>query len=175
MFRVAVSLSLWLNINKKALHLAATRWDTSVPCRPDTPPPLSHSSPILLLLQAAFCGGWFQGCVHYNSLGKSIESLGSSVVPYPMSALVSTSLRADYGRAFTKRSSRRFWGNRDEEGPTEHLASTYVAIVTPHSGTITDHKSLTGLSHVQTNKDKGANSITYYVKGKRPYPCLGSR
>eukprot|EP00962_Isochrysis_galbana_P007412 scaffold2004_cov107-Isochrysis_galbana.AAC.6 len=55
------------SVRNKALHLAATRWDTSDPCRPDTPPPLSHSSPILLLLQAAFCGGWFQGCVHYNS------------------------------------------------------------------------------------------------------------
>eukprot|EP00962_Isochrysis_galbana_P014480 scaffold4145_cov115-Isochrysis_galbana.AAC.28 len=49
-----------------------------------------------------FAGGWFQSCVHYNSLGKSksIESLGNNVVPLPMSALISTSLRADYGWAF---------------------------------------------------------------------------
>eukprot|EP00962_Isochrysis_galbana_P001802 scaffold465_cov120-Isochrysis_galbana.AAC.5 len=37
--------------------LAATRRDTSDPCRPDTPPPSSHSFPSRLLLQAAFCGG----------------------------------------------------------------------------------------------------------------------
>eukprot|EP00962_Isochrysis_galbana_P017489 scaffold5033_cov106-Isochrysis_galbana.AAC.3 len=31
---------------RKRYTLAATRRDTSVPCRPDTPPPPSHSSPI---------------------------------------------------------------------------------------------------------------------------------
>eukprot|EP00962_Isochrysis_galbana_P047278 scaffold19250_cov145-Isochrysis_galbana.AAC.2 len=48
--------------------------------------------------------GWCQSCVHYNSLGWGwgIESLGFSVVLNPMSASLSTSLRADYGGALDR-------------------------------------------------------------------------
>eukprot|EP00962_Isochrysis_galbana_P022665 scaffold6778_cov129-Isochrysis_galbana.AAC.4 len=42
---------------RKRYTLAATWRDTTVPCRPDTPLPPSHSSPSRLLFQAAFCGG----------------------------------------------------------------------------------------------------------------------
>eukprot|EP00962_Isochrysis_galbana_P008113 scaffold2205_cov131-Isochrysis_galbana.AAC.3 len=43
--------------------------------------------------------GWCQSCVHYNSQGWGIEieSLGFGVGLNPMSASLSTSLRADYG------------------------------------------------------------------------------
>eukprot|EP00962_Isochrysis_galbana_P035408 scaffold12132_cov103-Isochrysis_galbana.AAC.6 len=41
--------------------------------------------------------GWCQSCVHYNSQGWGIESLGFGVGLKPMSASLSTSLRADYG------------------------------------------------------------------------------
>eukprot|EP00962_Isochrysis_galbana_P005932 scaffold1595_cov119-Isochrysis_galbana.AAC.3 len=59
---------------RKRYTLAATRRNTSVPCRPDTSPPPSHSSPIPSPSSGRlFAGGWIQSCVHYNSLGKSIE------------------------------------------------------------------------------------------------------
>eukprot|EP00962_Isochrysis_galbana_P029694 scaffold9547_cov102-Isochrysis_galbana.AAC.3 len=69
------------------------------------PLPLPLLSPSLFLLQAAFCGGMVvlvrAACVHYYyySLGLGIGSLGLgfSVVLSPVSASLSTSLRAHNG------------------------------------------------------------------------------
>eukprot|EP00962_Isochrysis_galbana_P036204 scaffold12470_cov119-Isochrysis_galbana.AAC.16 len=61
---------------------------------------LSHSFPTpFSLFRPSVAEGWCQSCVHHNSLGWGIESLGFSVVLNPMSASLSTSLRADYGGA----------------------------------------------------------------------------
>eukprot|EP00962_Isochrysis_galbana_P004808 scaffold1316_cov130-Isochrysis_galbana.AAC.6 len=67
--------------------LAAARRDTSVHCLPVTPPLPSHSFPTpFSLFRPSIAEGWCQSCVHYNSLGWGIESLGFSVVLHPMSA-----------------------------------------------------------------------------------------
>eukprot|EP00962_Isochrysis_galbana_P034372 scaffold11635_cov107-Isochrysis_galbana.AAC.1 len=59
---------------------------------------LPFPSPILSPSLFPCSGRYKRGsCVHYNSLGSSIESLGFIVVLKPMSASNSTSLRADYG------------------------------------------------------------------------------
>eukprot|EP00962_Isochrysis_galbana_P014719 scaffold4212_cov122-Isochrysis_galbana.AAC.15 len=81
--------------------LAAARRDTSVHCLPVTPPLPSHSfpTPPCSLFRPSITEGWCPSCVHYNSLGWGIESLGFSIVLQPMSASLSASLRADYGGA----------------------------------------------------------------------------
>eukprot|EP00962_Isochrysis_galbana_P001069 scaffold276_cov116-Isochrysis_galbana.AAC.5 len=80
--------------------LAAARRDTSVHYLPVAAPLPSHSFPTpFSLFRPSIAEGWCQSCVHYNSLGWGIESLGFSVVLDPMSASLSPSLRADYGGA----------------------------------------------------------------------------
>eukprot|EP00962_Isochrysis_galbana_P053541 scaffold24994_cov120-Isochrysis_galbana.AAC.1 len=64
--------------------LAAARRDTSVHYLPVAPPLPSHSFPTpFSLFRPSISEGWCQSCVHYNSLGWGIESLGFSVVLDP--------------------------------------------------------------------------------------------
>eukprot|EP00962_Isochrysis_galbana_P023188 scaffold6968_cov117-Isochrysis_galbana.AAC.6 len=81
-----------IDIKKKSL--VETR-DTLAAARRDT------SSLLPTAYRPSVAERWCQSCVHYNSLGWGIEieSLGFSVVLNPMSASLSTSLRADYGGA----------------------------------------------------------------------------
>eukprot|EP00962_Isochrysis_galbana_P021750 scaffold6430_cov133-Isochrysis_galbana.AAC.8 len=83
---------------RKRYSLAATWLGSSalLPSGHSLSPPPFFLHPFFLV-QAAISGGWCQSCVHYNSLGSSIESLGFIVVLKPMSASNSTSHRADYG------------------------------------------------------------------------------
>eukprot|EP00962_Isochrysis_galbana_P009288 scaffold2603_cov100-Isochrysis_galbana.AAC.6 len=85
---------------KKKKSLVETRY-TLTAARRDTlcHLPSGHSpSPIpfvphpFSLFRPSLAEGWRPSCVHYNSLGKSIESLGFSVVLNPMSASLTASL-----------------------------------------------------------------------------------
>eukprot|EP00962_Isochrysis_galbana_P044720 scaffold17415_cov147-Isochrysis_galbana.AAC.8 len=83
--------------------LTAARRDTSVHYLPVAPPLPSHSFPTpFSLFRPSISEGWCQSCVHYNSLGWGIESLGFSVVLDPMSASLSASLRVDCGGALDR-------------------------------------------------------------------------
>eukprot|EP00962_Isochrysis_galbana_P014119 scaffold4022_cov122-Isochrysis_galbana.AAC.9 len=67
-----------------------------------SPPPFPFISHPFSLFRPSVAEGWCPSCVHYNSLGWGIESLGFIVVLQPMSASLSPSLRADYGGALNR-------------------------------------------------------------------------
>eukprot|EP00962_Isochrysis_galbana_P007526 scaffold2036_cov115-Isochrysis_galbana.AAC.10 len=92
------------SLNARHASGGSTGHHCPLPTGRHSPPLPSHSYPTpFSLFRPSITEGWCPSCVHYNSLGWGIESLGFSVCRAPSYVRITLgSLRADYGGALNR-------------------------------------------------------------------------